>query len=201
MNRQGIIYTVIFTFVASFFFVALLSLTNEFTRTKVDRNQVVVKRRAVLNAFGIETMGTDEDYTLYESRIKEREIEGYRIYDAQLTGEKAAAIEFSGSALWGTITGVLAVKEDLSRIIGMDIISQNETPGLGGRIDEAWFKEQFRNELIKNDQILVTGSGGGDKNKDNGKVDAITGASRTSQAVEQVVNQYLAILRKILGAK
>jgi Na+-transporting NADH:ubiquinone oxidoreductase subunit C len=199
MNRQGIIYTIIITFVVSFFFVSLLALTNEFTRTRIERNELITKRRGILNSFGLETTGTDDDYSLYASRIKEKTLGTNQVFEAQLDGEKAEAIQFSGSGLWGTITGVLAVKEDFSRIVGMDIIDHNETPGLGGRIAEAWFKEQFRNEILKEGQIRISGTGGGDKDKDNGKVDAVTGATRTSQALEKILNEYLKIFSEIRG--
>ncbi len=199
MNREGIFYTVIVTFIVSFVFVALLALTNEFTRVKIDRNRVLSERRSILSAFGIEISGSDADYELYDSRVTESTEQGVQLYHAEIDGRSALAIKFSGPGLWGTITGVIAVEQDLSRIIGMDIISQNETPGLGGRIDEDWFKDQFRGEKINEGRIRVLGTGGGDTDKDNGRVDAVTGATRTSTAFEQIVNASLETLTRLRG--
>jgi Na+-transporting NADH:ubiquinone oxidoreductase subunit C len=201
MNREGVLYTVIFTFTVSFFFVALLALSNEFTKAKVERNRVLSERRAVLNVFGIETAGTDADYDLYDRRISESKEGDLTLYEAQVNGQRVEAIRFSGSGLWGTITGVVAVLEDMSRIIGLDIISHNETPGLGGRIAEAWFKEQFQGEKIVGGRIQVQGTGGGDTDKDNGRVDAITGATRTSQALENILNQHLQAIERLRGKR
>ncbi len=155
MNRGGIVYTVVVTFIASFFFVALLALTNEFTSEKVERNRVLSERRSVLNSFGIDIEGSDSDYELYDSRVTESTEKGNNFYQAQIGGNTVKAIKFSGSGLWGTITGVIAVEQDLSRIVGMDIISHNETPGLGGRIAEQWFKDQFRGEKVNEGRIQI----------------------------------------------
>ncbi len=201
MNRQGIIYTIIFTFIVSFFFIACLALANEFTWQKVELNQDLRKRRAVLRAFGIEVQGTEADYELYEDRIREDTPEGDTLFEAQIEGGTARGIQFSGSGLWGTITGVIAVRADFSRVVGLDIIGHNETPGLGGRIDEPWFKDQFEEERIPESGIKVKGLGSGDQDKENGRVDAIAGASRTSQAVESILNKYLQRLQELRGAK
>jgi Na+-transporting NADH:ubiquinone oxidoreductase subunit C len=201
MNREGVIFTVIVTFVFSFLFVAVLALANELTFERVQRNRLLTERRSALNAFGIETKGTEEDYSLYENFIRSETTETDRFYTAEVGGEEARAIRFTGDGLWGTITGVIAVKSDFSRILGMDIISHNETPGLGGRIDEPWFKEQFRNEKLNEGQIQIRGSGGGDTDHDNGRVDAVTGATRTSQALERMLNVYLEKLQNLKGVQ
>ena len=201
MNRQGLIYTVVITFVVSFVFVAVLSITNELVRGRIARNQLLNQRRAVLRAFDIETSGTADDFNLYDERITETTVEGNQLYEARKNGETVFGIRFTGSGLWGTISGVLAVRSDFSRMVGLDIIEQNETPGLGGRIDEPWFKRQYRGERIAESGIAVSGSGGGDEDKDNARVDAVTGATRTSDALEGIVNTYLQTLKDLRGAQ
>jgi len=200
MNKQGLVYTVIITFSVSFVLVAVLSLTNELVRARIERNQLLRERRSVLNAFGIETTGTAEDFELYDERITEETVDGNRLYQARTDGGTAYGIRFTGSGLWGTITGALAVRPDLSRMVGMDIIEHNETPGLGGRIDEPWFKRQFRGERIDEASIAVSGAGGGDEDKDNARVDAVTGATRTSDSLEAIINRYLERLDELKGA-
>jgi len=104
---------------------------------------------------------------------------------------------FSGQALWGTVSGVIAVDESVSEIIGFEIISQNETPGLGGRIEESWFTQQFRGETIPPEGIIVAkGEGKPDYDTDNGSIDGITGASLTSARIEKIVNSEISQLRK-----
>ncbi len=75
----------------------------------------------------------------------------------------------------------------------------HETPGLGGRIDEAWFKEQFKGEYAANGIVVKHGGSGGDTDPDNGQVDGITGASRTSDSIQVIVNQQIDKIKIELG--
>ncbi|MFN3284353.1 MAG: FMN-binding protein, partial [Pseudothermotoga sp.] len=71
-------------------------------------------------------------------------------------------------------------------------------PGLGGRIEEEWFKKQFRSERLLNGAITLQTGGSGDYDHENGKVDAITGATQTSRALINIINDHLVILRNLL---
>ena len=75
-------------------------------------------------------------------------------------------------------------------------MEDNETPGLGGRINEPWFKNQFEGEEIPADGIEVRAlEGEGDPDATNGVVDSITGATRTSESIESIVNNQIEQLR------
>ena len=199
MKKQGTVYTIIFTFITAFFFVTILALTNEGTRKTTELNQELAEKRAFLNILGIEYEEAADIIAAYDSRITEETIKGVTLYKARVEGETRTAVRFSGPGLWGTITGALGVKSDLSRIVGIEIIDQNETPGLGGRITETWFTKQFEGEKIINNRILIRGSG--DNSRENGLVDAITGASRTSQAMETIINNSIKSFRDALGTE
>mgnify|MGYP005842646621 CR=1 FL=1 len=90
---------------------------------------------------------------------------------------------------------------DINILIGIDasyniqavkIISNTETPGLGTKITESSFTDQFKG-LSLNDVNL---------SKDGGKVDAITGATISSKAVtEAVKNQMDLIVNEIKKSK
>jgi len=195
MNRRGLTYTVIFTFLAAFVFVAVLALTAEGTRPRVELNQRLLETRAILEALGIEYPAPDQIPGIYEERVRERTEEDFTFYEAAVDGNTRWAVRFSGAGLWGTITGVLALNEELSRIVGFEIVDHNETPGLGGRISEDWFSEQFDGERIPDGTIGIRGDG--DTDPENGVVDAVTGATRTSQALEGILNRYI---RSLQGA-
>ena len=199
MNKQGVLYTILITFTISFVFLAILSVTYVFTKARIDRNLELKERRTVLSAFGLEVTDTAQDYENYEQQITESAVGQDRVFRAEINGEIRHGIGFSGSGLWGTITGVLAVNRDASRIVGLDIVGHNETPGLGGRIDEAWFKDQFRGERINEEGLKITRGGMGDPDHDNSRVDAITGASRTSDALQTILNSHLRRLRAAVG--
>ncbi|MFW5642919.1 MAG: hypothetical protein ACOCYQ_02735, partial [Alkalispirochaeta sp.] len=108
MNKQGITYTILFTFLVSFLFVLVLAFANEGTREQVAFNQTVSRQRAILNALDIEYDGPDDVVDKFES-VEEVEQGDVTLYRAEVDGETVYAKEFSGSGLWGTITGIIAV--------------------------------------------------------------------------------------------
>ncbi len=193
MNKEGTIYTVVFIFLVSFLFVFLLSMTNQATIEQVELNNEIARQRAVLTAMGIETESPDE---VQQEFGNVRADENAGLFAREIDGRTVYAREFVGAGLWGAITGVIAVTDDLSEFVGMEIVSDNETPGLGGRINEGWFKEQFRGEEIPTGPITVTAlEGDGDPDRTNGIVDGITGATRTSDSMESIVNQEIETFR------
>jgi Na+-transporting NADH:ubiquinone oxidoreductase subunit C len=197
-DRDSKVYTVIFTFIVSFAFLVVLSGLNVMTSQQVKKNQELFMIRAVLNAMGIPYTSDDEAIDIFKSKVTMETKDSYNLFSAEVDGEKVYAILFNGSGLWGNISGVLAVNSDVSRIVGIDFISQSETPGLGGRIEESWFKEQFRNEAIVDGKVLVSTTKVPDS-KDDGQVDAITGATLTSKSIEKIIATYIPILKSLLG--
>jgi Na+-transporting NADH:ubiquinone oxidoreductase subunit C len=201
MNKQGFTYTVLFTFVVSFFFVFLLAMTNELTIDRVRFNQQVSRQRAVLTAMGIPYDSVEAIPEIF-ARVQETQHNGLPVFRYDGDGESLYAAEFSGSGLWGTIRGVVGVNAEGTRILGLEIIEHNETPGLGGRIDEDWFKEQFRDKRIPENGIQYNEqAGNGDFDPDSGRVDRITGATATSTAVNQILNRYLTDIISALGGE
>lgn len=73
----------------------------------------------------------------------------------------------------GTIVVVGGVDSTFSKITGMSVLSQTETPGLGSRIAEAAFRNQFKDLPLS--KLSLSSSGG--------SIDSITGATISSKAV------------------
>jgi Na+-transporting NADH:ubiquinone oxidoreductase subunit C len=198
VNKQSLIYTVIFTFIVSFAFVTILAFANEGTEERVELNQRINRQRAILNALGVEFEGPDDVRQKFDD-VEQVERNGITLYRTTVDGETVLAKEFTGSGLWGQINGFIAVDRNVEHTVGLEILSHNETPGLGGRIDEPWFKKQFRGEEIVEGTIRVGDAGEGDENHDNGEVDAITGATRTSESMDVILENELSTLLSALG--
>ena len=198
MKKDGLFYTVLVSIVSAFLFVFLLSLAYGATKGKVDENQRLTEARAYLVAAGIlveEGMDIEETFNAKFPGFDPDE--SYQT--TTVNGKSVIVSPFQGNGLWGTITGVIGMTSDLDRIVGLEIVSHVETPGLGGRIDESWFKTQFSGEYAVNGIIVKHGGSGGDTDPDNGRVDGITGASRTSDSVQVIVNQQIDFLKSELG--
>lgn len=187
MNK-GRMYTVVFTLVISAFFTLLLAGTNEFYLPKIQENELLAERIAILYVFDIDQSGSAEEILKrFEQNVKQTTISGVSLYE--YTSSEGApiayAVPFTGPGLWGSISGYLGVSSDLDHITGLVFTNQSETPGLGGRIDELTFREQFRGLQITAQTTLAYGEQGG------GQIDAITGATSTSNAVIRILNELL----------
>jgi len=96
-----------------------------------------------------------------------------------------------GAGMWAEIALMFAYDRTHRRIVGMRVLEQNETAGLGDRIAEEDFYSQF-DELeaangIEMKAIRIHGN----------QFDAVSGATITSRAVETLVNRALRQLAEI----
>lgn len=82
----------------------------------------------------------------------------------------------------GTIEAMLGIAPD-GKITGLYILKHAETPGLGAKIEEKWFTDQFKDKSLAKTKISVK--------KDGGDIDQITGATITPRAVCLAVRQGL----------
>jgi Na+-transporting NADH:ubiquinone oxidoreductase subunit C len=198
--RENKIYTVVFTFIYTFVFILFLAIIYHFTVGKIEANKTLFQKRAILDALNIKFESDKDVPGIYEQTIKSFKAGNKDIFYYENNGKKNYAMIYSGVGLWGTITGVLAVNEDLTRIVGIGIISHIETPGLGGRIEEPWYKNQYRDKLIINDKLsTIYSSGAGDYNKDDGSVDAISGATLTSNLFGIIINKAIPEIKKLVN--
>ncbi|PTB85319.1 Na(+)-translocating NADH-quinone reductase subunit C [Pseudidiomarina aestuarii] len=90
-----------------------------------------------------------------------------------------------GYGLWGTMYGLLALEPDMNTIRGINFYQHNETPGLGGEIQNpqwvaSWQGKEVYGDEMETVQIDVT-KNVTDKAHD---VDALSGATLTSNGVE-----------------
>lgn len=198
MKKDGLIYTVIVSIVSAFLFVFLLSLAYGATKGRVEENQKRIEARAYLVAAGIKVV-EDTDIEASFNTFFPNFNSNSAYQTTTVNGKSVVVSPFLGNGLWGTITGVLGMSSDLQRLVGFEIVSHVETPGLGGRIDESWFKTQFIGEYAVKGIIVRHGGSGGDTDPDNGQVDGITGASRTSDSIQVIVNQQIEKIKMELG--
>ncbi len=109
-----------------------------------------------------------------------------------------------GAGLWGPIWGYIAVNEDGNTIYGANFSHEGETPGLGARIAEQPFQDEFKgkhlfiNGEFKSVAVLKRG-----QKATNGaeQIDALTGATITSRGVSDMMADclapYQAFLKKL----
>ena len=102
----------------------------------------------------------------------------------QLVGTAFTVVAPDGYS--GNIYVMVGVAPD-SRVIGIEILTHAETPGLGSKIKEDWFKDQFRGKGLDNADWRVK--------KDGGQFDQITGATISPRAIVGAVKKGLEFFR------
>lgn len=195
-KKKKVLYPVLFMIAITAVFTLLLALINEISSNRIEKQEMLKSQTKLLNSLNIKYEGNDksiiEKYDKYIISEKIDDIDYYRASD----GETIIGYCFplKGPGLWGSIEAFIALDSNFEYIKGVDFISHSETPGLGGRIDEEWFIEQFRDIPInvssdKNHLVFKPGPAG--------NVDSISGATITSKAVLKLFNDNLNEILKL----
>lgn len=182
------VFPVLFMFIVTAVFIAMVSGVYLATQETVSRNEQLYLKRAVLFAAGLDIPDQAGKLdALYEERIREVTTEDgdIRYYEVQEPGGSVSGyvVPAAGPGLWGEIGAVVGYENDLKTLTGVDFIKQNETPGLGGRITEKWFREQFDGKRAPFSMVPE-----GTEGESATEFDAITGATLTSTSVKNILN-------------
>jgi Na+-transporting NADH:ubiquinone oxidoreductase subunit C len=197
--RESIAYTVLFMIIITMFFIGILATFYQLTLERVEKYNLMQMKTMVLNTFNLPTDNVSDNFAKF---IKINEKNGFIYYSAFEDGKNLGyCFPISGSGLWGKIDALLAVTPDFSKIIRIEIVQQNETPGLGGRITETWFKKQFQDKLLfvdgslqKYSLIMESNSAG------LTEINQITGATASSKAVIDMIYKNMEKIGKEMRA-
>ena len=154
-----------------------------------DRNEKNEKRINILRAAGIPNVNKDNAAKLFEQHCTASFLldeNGNATEDGTLPlfviDRKISVIPMRGNGLWGPISGYLAIAADGNTIVGANFDHKSETPGLGGEITTEKFQSQFSGKQIRQGGQLVPI-----------EFDAITGATKNSNGVKEMIDKTLAM--------
>jgi len=119
----------------------------------------------------------------------------YRGFDGD-NREIGYAFVARGGGYQGVIRMMIGVTPDWDRLEGLVVLENVETPGLGARIDESWFRSQFDGMEIDRPIEYVLNR----PPANPGEFQAITGATITSRAVRNILNDAIAKMRPVYGS-
>lgn len=109
-------------------------------------------------------------------------------------GTEIYIMPLEGKGLWGPIWGYISLEEDMSTIYGAIFAHAKETPGLGAEINTDWYQSQYLGKKIFDDTGNFTSirvvKGGADPS-DPHAVDAISGGTITSVALQEMMEECL----------
>ncbi len=185
-------YPVVFMVVLATVYGAAVSAVAVATRDRVEAGARARLRGHVLAAFGLpvpaDPLAVDRAWA---AAVAERADDRGSYFEAK--GPDGAilgfAFPFGGPGFWGPIRGVLAVDPRGERILGLSFTEHRETPGLGGRIAEPWFRDQFKGQAPGALTFVSRPPRG------PGEVEAITGATQTSTRLAAFLNPFLVGLK------
>jgi Na+-transporting NADH:ubiquinone oxidoreductase subunit C len=197
MKKQ--VLSVAYMFLITLFFASLVSAVKLMNDNKIERNQAKKLQQIILRVLQIsfEEQMSEQDFSrLFADRVKEIDVQDRTMYVGYKQDGRTIqgyALPVGGPGFWGPIQGMVGISPDATKVLGIAFSKHSETPGLGGRITENWFTDQFKDlplYPIEGDQNIFYLKAEGMSQAAN-ELDAITGATNTSSAVETFLNQEL----------
>lgn len=195
INSNGYIFlyaTILVVVVA-----VLLTVTALWLQPFQDRNQKNEKRIGILTAAGIPDVNSGNAAWLFEKHCTASFLldengdptEDEKGLPVFVIDRQTSVIPMQGNGLWGPIWGYIAIAADGKTIVGVTFDHKSETPGLGGEITTEKFQHQFAGKQVMENGDLVPV-----------EFDAITGATKTSNGVKEMIDstleKYSAYLKK-----
>jgi|GEM_PF-1356089 len=167
------------------YFVESQEKENTFLLEKVDNTyrKEIVKNGSILFNKNAESMEFDGQVEFPVSR-----------YDEAVAGKEFLGyiIKVSPSGYSSNLETLVGLDGD-GTIIGLKMVSQQETPGLGAKVQEEWFQEQFKGKDVSELYLKM-------KEPEKGKIDAITAATISSEAltggVRKGVSQFMTLIEE-----
>lgn len=194
LNTNSNAYTIIYASVLVIIVAFLLAFVASALKPTQDKNVALDTKKQVLASLNIRDCADPEaEWT----NVLGDQDEKAEILKANVNGEEKLVIKVNGAGLWGPIWGWVSIDKDGETVYGTFFNHEGETAGLGARIKEQWFQDGFQGKKIFNENgevvlgVFKAGKAPNDITTDN-YVDAVTGATLTSNGVNDMIKQSLA---------
>jgi electron transport complex protein RnfG len=173
----------------------ILSSWDNITKPKIEYHRLQALKAAISEVL--------PEYDYYD----ELEAEGTTLYVGRIEDQaEPVGIAFTtqGSGFQGVISMMVGVDPSFTAITGLKVLEQVETPGLGTKIvtdpsnkaNPLWFPEQFIGVFLIPEITVVKNIKPSTKNE----IQAISGATITSKAVVQIINNNIEFYKNIYAA-
>ena len=205
-NAYIIIYSIVLVVIVAF----CLAFVYTSLKDKQDANVALDVKKQVLASLDVREFADDADAEAKYAEIitatdtVDAETKSV-IYTCKYNGETKYILSVKGMGLWGPIWGYVALNADKETVFGAYFNHEGETAGLGGEIKDskAW------QDLFKGKKAVIDGKAvlGVKKATDikadekNYTVDAVTGATLTSNGVDLMLKESLAKYSEFLNDK
>ena len=120
------------------------------------------------------------------------------LYIAKIDGATKYILPMTGNGLWGGIWGYLAINDDCNTIYGVYFSHASETPGLGAEIAGDKFQGRFPGKKVYGENGEVGLSVMKKSTDADFHVDAVSGATITSNGVDAMLKNSLGFYKPFL---
>jgi len=187
--------------VSSFFFGLLIAVANARWSDEIEQNKIDKLNRltaALLpearHFIDLDTSGIEIE--IEPAKGKRKKI---KVYKAVSGADECVGWSFNaaGQGFQDKIELVIAVDKDFQSIAGFDVLASNETPGLGDKIKLPNWRNQFAGAPVEELKLVKTG----DVKKIDSEIVAISGATVSSEAVVEIINNSITQIKKQMQEK
>lgn len=190
-NTYTTVYSVVLVVIVAF----LLAFVSQVLKPIQDVNVELDIQKQILNSLNLRNLDDAAAAAKYKEVVKEeKEKDGMKYYECEIDGQKKTVYTVKGMGLWGGINGYIAVDADNNTIYGVYFNHESETAGLGSEIkDNVKWQQLFQGKKIHKDAVegIALGVKKDAPADDENNVDAITGATLTSDGVDKMLKDGL----------
>ena len=200
-NTYTIIYSAIMVVIVAF----LLAFVSQSLKPIQDVNVAIDVKNLILFSLNIprdiDNAGAEAKYK--EIVKEEKNIDGNNIYICEVDGKPKYVIPLKGMGLWGGISGYISINEDKSTVYGAYFNHESETAGLGAEIKDskAWQDKFQGKKVFKDGSDEVVLSVVKKVDAPDCQVDAVTGATLTSDGVNDMLHECISKYKNFLMAQ
>lgn len=119
-------------------------------------------------------------------------VEVFKVFNAD-SNFIGYSLVYEGNGFQGKIRLIVGLSSDLKKITTLEILEQVETPGLGTKVTEAPFIDQFKGLETTPNVKWVKGAVPDEANE----IQAVTGATISSKSVVAIINAGVEKMRKL----
>lgn len=203
-KKSGILKNTLTIFIVTLVAVALLAVVNQVTKGPIEEAQIAAEAASLSAAYtdaksfaqvnGKEEMIEKSAELLATAEIQKTEINN--ILAAQDANGKTIGYALSVTTQNGygaDLQIAVGITND-GKLAGFDVISHNETPGFGANATDPSFKSQFAGKSAEG-KISYSKTGA----TSDSEIDAISGATITTNAVTDAVNAAIVFYQENFG--
>lgn len=190
-NTYTFIYSAIIVVVVAF----LLAFVYQALKPRQDANVLLDKKKQILYSLNIRGLDNATAEETYNKVVKDTaKVGDADFYVCQVDGTTKYVFPMKGMGLWGGISGFVSVNDDKATVYGAYFNHESETAGLGAEIkDNQKWQEKFQGKKLfsgdDNSKIALSVKKKVDDQAT--QVDAVTGATLTSNGVDEMLHEGL----------